>query len=256
MPVLDELSKGVRSSLASKSISIGPDLDAIENVEHWLTLLADPAPWLTASDQQRNSALFLDVSPAIYEAVYAMQAKASIVAPPDWLFPLVKYWHRMRSTVVTFNYDSLVELAYCDAVEPPSPSGTMLASDLLGIPITPADASDPIYGTVWIGDFKRGFIHTWSVDEGTLVADKVPMLIPPAATKAPFYRNRLLAAQWAEAATALNEAEEIVFMGYSAPGADRSPPWTQTTATGPPDRPAQPASYRAIVATSAAGRQS
>jgi hypothetical protein len=254
MPVLDELSKGVRSSLASKSISIGPYLDAIENVEHWLTLLADPAPWLTASDQQRNSALFLDISQAIYEVVYAMQAKASIVTPPDWLFPLVKYWHRMRSTVVTFNYDSLVELAYCDAVEPPSPSATMLASDLLGIPITPAamrttsiyghnpnetfrllklhgsldwwysgpqaDASDPIYGTVWIGDFNRGFIHTWSVGERTLIADKVPMLIPPAATKAPFYRNRLLAAQWAEAATALNEAEEIVFMGYSAPLTD------------------------------------
>jgi hypothetical protein len=50
--------------------------------------------------------------------------------------------------------------------------------------------------------------------------DKLPMLVPPAATKTPFYKNRLLAAQWAQAAEALRGAEELVLMGYSVPVTD------------------------------------
>lgn len=130
MPVLGELGIGVKSTLESRGIAIGPDLDAVENVEHWLTLLADPAPWLSSSDQMRNSALFTDVSRAIYEVVYAMQSKASVVPPPSWLFPLVNYWHRTRSTVITFNYDCLVELAYCHGVAGDPSLGGRYSSDL------------------------------------------------------------------------------------------------------------------------------
>jgi hypothetical protein len=254
MPVLGELASGVRSTLESKNIAIGPDLDAIENVEQWLTLLADPAPWLSSSDQMRNTALFTDVSTAIYEVIYAMQIKASIVPPADWLFPLVNYWHRTRSTVITFNYDCLVELAYCDGVHPAPSSGRRYPSDLVGMAVTPvilrtssmvgpgrresfkllklhgsldwwysgpqAEPSDPIYGVFWVGDFKRGIIGSVDGDNDAELADKVPMLIPPAATKGPFYRNRLLAAQWAQAAKALNEADELVLIGYSAPLTD------------------------------------
>jgi hypothetical protein len=44
--------------------------------------------------------------------------------------------------------------------------------------------------------------------------------VPPAATKTPFYKNRLLAAQWTQAAEALQNADELVLMGYSAPVTD------------------------------------
>jgi hypothetical protein len=53
-----------------------------------------------------------------------------------------------------------------------------------------------------------------------LVADKLPMIVPPAATKNVFYRNKLLATQWNQAAAALRGAEELVLMGYSAPATD------------------------------------
>ena len=29
--------------------------------------------------------------------------------PPDWLSRLVRYWHNERATVITLNYDTLVE---------------------------------------------------------------------------------------------------------------------------------------------------
>lgn len=253
MPLLHELGAGVRSTLRSRNISVGSDLDALDNVEHWLSLLAEPAPWLDSSEQMRNSALFVDVSRAIHEVLTAMQIKASIVSPPAWLFPLVKYWHRTQSTVITFNYDCLVELAYMDAVVPEFGSHTAQSSDPLAIPVTPAalrvaavvggngsqtfkllklhgsvdwwysgvrsEPSDPIYRMGWIGDFKRGIIPFYG-NWHTLIADKVPMLIPPAATKAPFYQNRLLAAQWVQAGEALRQAAELVLIGYSAPLTD------------------------------------
>jgi len=39
---------------------------------------------------------------------------AAVEPPPSWLFPLVCYWHRTQETVITFNYDCLVELAHRD----------------------------------------------------------------------------------------------------------------------------------------------
>lgn len=251
MPLLGDLSIGVKSALASKGIDIGPDLAALDDAERWLTLLGEPAPWLRLSSQMRNTALFIDVSAAIHEVVMAMQTRASLASPPPWLSPLVRHWHDTKSTVITFNYDCLVELA-CEEAKS-SATDRILGSGLYGIPITPAalrtssilggdkretfrllklhgslnwwysgpDAgqSDAIYELVWTGKFGTGITSIWE-DEDGLVTDKLPMLIPPAATKGPFYRNKLLAALWVQAAEALNNADELVLMGYSAPVTD------------------------------------
>ena len=67
MPVLGSLSDGVRSDLRAREIDIGPDLAALgDNVEQWLTSLADPGPWLSDADMKHNEALFIEVSAAIY----------------------------------------------------------------------------------------------------------------------------------------------------------------------------------------------
>jgi hypothetical protein len=84
-----------------------------------------------------------------------------------------------------------------------------------------AEQSDPIYWTGWRGRFGEGMQDLWpEFGDESLVVDKVPMLVPPAATKTPFYKNRLLAAQWTQAAEALQNADELVLMGYSAPVTD------------------------------------
>lgn len=251
MPVLSELSDGVVSNLHSRGVEIGDNLEAIADVERWLTLLADPVPWLSQAEQIRNVALFTDVSQAIYEVLNAMQTRASVERPPDWLPPLVSYWNRTRETVITFNYDCLVELAFLSTV---SRSGMYRASDLYGIPISPAaqrvggaprqrqqafkllklhgslswwysgadaEQSDPIYWTGWRGRFGEVMQPLWpEFGDEDLVVDKLPMLVPPAVTKTPFYKNRLLAAQWVQAAEALRDAEELVLMGYSVPVTD------------------------------------
>jgi hypothetical protein len=251
MPVLSELTNGVTSTLRGWGVEVGEDLEAIADVEQWLSFLGDPAPWLGSSEQGRKYALFADVSRAIYEVLSAMEKTASVQPAPPWLLTLVEYWQRTLATVVTFNYDCLVELAFLEIM---SKVGIYWASDLYAIPISPAaqrvggparqrmsafkllklhgslswwysgpdaEQSDPIYWTGWRGRFGEGTQDLWpEFGAESLVVDKVPMLVPPAATKTPFYKNRLLAAQWAQAAEALQNAEELVLMGYSAPITD------------------------------------
>jgi hypothetical protein len=48
MPLLGDLQAGVESELRNRNIEVGDDLVAIDNVERWLTVLADPAPWLSS----------------------------------------------------------------------------------------------------------------------------------------------------------------------------------------------------------------
>jgi hypothetical protein len=250
MPLLGELGERVRADLNSKHIVIGPELDAIEDVEQWLTLLAEPAPWLDLSARSRNTALFADVSTSIRDVIAKVQLEA-VKSPKDWLMTLVRHWHDTKATVITFNYDYLVERAYLD-VDHADPN--RWAPDVCPIPVTPAqlrvagvgrikpqtfkllklhgsldwwysgpysEQADPIYWMGWTRDPGGDIIPLWSEFGGELlVADKVPMLIPPTATKGPFYRNTLVAAQWRLVAEALNQAEELVMMGYSAPPTD------------------------------------
>lgn len=251
MPVLGELTKGVEDALRSRGIDVGDDLSAIGDVERWLSSLAEPAPWLSLADQLRNTALFTDVSHAIHDVINANQQTAVAAEAPNWLLPLVLHWHNTDANVITFNYDCLVELAYLDVM---TGAGAYWPWDLYTIPITPAwvragggalqklesfqllklhgslgwwysgpdaESSDPIYWMGWTGHFQEGIQPLWSTFGGErIVMDKRPMLVPPAATKGPYYKNRLLAAQWAEAAAALRDADELVIMGYSAPVTD------------------------------------
>ena len=46
------------------------------------------------------------------------------------------------------------------------------------------------------------------------------MIIPPTAVKSPYYGNGMLRANWKYAREALNEADELVMMGFSLPASD------------------------------------
>jgi hypothetical protein len=50
---------------------------------------------------------------------------------------------------------------------------------------------------------------------------KVPMIVPPAAVKSPYYGNHLIRAMWRQAAEALRKADELVIMGFSLPPSDQ-----------------------------------
>jgi hypothetical protein len=74
--------------------------------------LAEPQPWLTEQQVLRNRADFLEITQVITSVLDDAQAQALRSDPPDWLRRLLRMWIQERATVITLNYDWLVEAAY------------------------------------------------------------------------------------------------------------------------------------------------
>lgn len=117
MPTLKDLSERVFAWAGSPFQTLAGRLGG--NLEHWLTYLAQPQPWLPASQRLRNQAMFLDLSQGIHKVLSDAVAKAQMDVPmvPEWLSRLVQHWHKEETVVISFNYDTLVEVAAKRSIE-------------------------------------------------------------------------------------------------------------------------------------------
>jgi len=259
MPLMNDLDAGVRQQLPAGVMpqavaKFGGDFEA------WLSYLALNQPWLSAAENLRNQAAFLDVSRAVEKVLTAAEAWVTAESMPSWLGQLVQYWERTTATVITFNYDLLVEYAYLhthpDAVSVNDlyrmpltlansrPGGAILGSepheafDLLKLHgsrnwhysgLGDAPSNDAVFLENTPDRWRRDPDETIETDidllfeesrEPTYLVDKVPMIVPPASSKSSYYNNLGLRTQWAVAAAALAKAEELVVIGYSLPRTD------------------------------------
>ena len=96
-----------------------------------MSSLAVNKPFLRNSENLRRRALFTDVAEHIAELIDERANTASQERVPHWLQRLITIWHIDRSTVITLNYDTLVERAArsvsldCASKGPISPSQLM-----------------------------------------------------------------------------------------------------------------------------------
>ncbi|WP_406816181.1 hypothetical protein [Mycobacterium sp. M23085] len=228
----------------------------VNNFEQWLSFLIESPPWLPLAEQARNRSAFLYIADAIATTLrrrQQMTVESHKGNCPVWLSHLVDLWERHSAKVITFNYDQLVELAWLSARNIQNRARSV---DLYPAPLTPLIARTgaippapavsggfellKLHGSIgwWYsgpdgppGDVVydqgiKGF--AWSreglePDQETttrLAADRVPMIVPPAAVKSPYYNNSILRALWKSAADALNSADEVVLMGFSLPQTD------------------------------------
>jgi hypothetical protein len=263
MPTMDHLSSEVKQAVrASRLPKIpGADTPLANNFEQWLSYLVETPPWLSESHQARNRAGFSDVARAVHSVLSDCQKRAvQNGEPPEWLQPLMVYWEENAATVITFNYDLFVELAWLRSFSdgdrrlrrslylypvPITPIGTRLGYPIGGIPTADGLRLLKLHGSLsWrysgqgstpgdviydLGVFGSG----WDVDgigpvqfgngrpdADELSVDREPMIVPPAAVKSPYYNNRTLQELWRLAADALSKAEELVIMGFSLPQTD------------------------------------
>jgi hypothetical protein len=137
MPVMDELSGHVRSDLDAKGERPIPGVDTplAKNFEQWLSYLVEAPPWLTEAERALNRWGFITLTDTVYDVLWTLQLGALGTPCPDWLHALVRYWQANSCTVITFNYDLLVEIAH--AVY----TNHALAS-MYSVPITFMDARD------------------------------------------------------------------------------------------------------------------
>jgi|GEM_PF-1286402 len=134
--------------------------------EAWLARLAEDQPYARQSANLERRALFSRVSEVMWEVMVERQDKALTswegkdpsLEPNEWLYDIVSLLHQRRSTVITLNYDNLVEHAAVRSFlwGEPTTSRTVgravRADDLFGglppflPPVEVAIADDPVFG--------------------------------------------------------------------------------------------------------------
>jgi hypothetical protein len=85
--------------------------------ESWLARLAEDQPYLSQRENLERRALFSQVSEVMWEVMVERQAAVLTpgededpsLEPKEWLYDIVSLFHQRGSTVITLNYDNLVE---------------------------------------------------------------------------------------------------------------------------------------------------
>jgi len=208
------------------------------NVELWLSSLAERQPFETRSQALQNQALFDEITLLIVDLVRDLQ-KEFWRSAPGWLHRLVRLWHRRRPTILTFNYDTIVEQAM-ENLDAPGADGDIVGAMLASIPRLAVQTQ---WGSLPAKTFRLLKLHGsldwfWNPDDRSgdslvraspsapehdlraALAGKVPFVVPPLATKALFYSLSLVQEIWQEAARALASTDKVIVAGYSVPMTD------------------------------------
>lgn len=252
MPLMASLSAEIAKQLQEKG---GPEIpywsNFREDFEALLTFLYSAQPWQTRAESLRNQAGYYEVAEKVADIIRSAQSRAFSDKMPDWLPTLILQWEKQDATVITFNYDEIVERSTIQIVkdtEQPQarpylyavPLPNAFARDPAGLifgsqqwkPFTllklhgsvnwyysgeDAPFNDTVYSTLGINGWWDSSASKTNDDR---LIDKQPFIIPPTAIKNSFYNNDILRAQWKMARYALNHADELYILGYSAPKSD------------------------------------
>lgn len=244
MPLMRDLASRVVDELRISPKTLDPFQ---QDIEAWLSFLSERQPWLSESESLHNQATFLDAARAIAKTMYTLQPQTLDAVAATILDRLTASWSYTTSSIITFNYDLLVESSLRRW------NSRTCATDLYPAPL--AEREPPGSGGSWAHMPLRAPLPTlfklhgclnWmypsgpSAQQGPIILrsnyldpppahdDKVdplhsdlePLIVPPTLTKSTFYANTALRALWKGAAQALREADRVVVIGYSFPPSD------------------------------------
>lgn len=249
MPLTDTLGNKVADQLRPEGIEVPRGFSG-GRFEMWLSRLAEPQPDLDEVTNAHNHALFLRISELI-RAILLDAQNRTVEEPPLWAFQrLIGALHARRSTVATFNYDTLVERLiesqwrmdwetrhpvrghHVIQDRPPRP----YVQGMFGEGPASSFQLIKLHGSVdtfWVpGDTtgatinRLGYTQRWteqSEDTETRrlkLPGRVPFIVPPAAAKSAFYANPFTRQLWRDASEALRSASTVDIVGYSLPATD------------------------------------
>lgn len=260
MPLLADLSRDVMKRLGRSLDELRPFAG---DLEQWLSYLAQDQPWLTDSDNFRNRALFREVAETVAVTIDEAETIALQSPMPVWLSRTIWEWSDTEASIVTFNYDTLLELAT-------STNGLVTNwADIYGTPLAPRSAPGDHY--MFAAEGPRGRLFTLFKLHGStnwrfggleaptadrivltrqggtwprppvealqqssaadvsptpgrrrfIYADLEAMIVPPTGTKATYYGNRSIRAQWRTAFRTLEASDHLIIVGYSFPQTDQ-----------------------------------
>ncbi len=222
------------------------------DIESAMTYLAQDHPWLSAPDNLRNRAAFLELASAVKDVLIDAMKETARSDCPEWLLQLVGFWTKTHSQILSLNYDTLPESAarlckslhasglwpafyYPFSMPPVDPNRDLFSFDVWES--NPAFMLYKLHGSInWLysGDTLSGekTIYHAGLDDlwgGVGFAmppprykhsDKHPLIVPPVAEKGGYLRHPQLTGMWRDAAAAVRRATRIYCLGYSMPTTD------------------------------------
>jgi hypothetical protein len=243
MPTLGQLREPLNEFLGQARGFADARYPRLDNVELFLSALAEPQPHLSDSDNMRNAALFFDVAEWLSGYIHACQNYALSEAMPDWLEHLIEAWHVRRSTVEC----AVGSLALTDrngraihsedVYATPIGVGTRLGVGLFNIYqrretfklcklhgslswLRDHPTDEPWDAQVWRTPFGGRERETWADIRQRTHGLGQPMIVPPTLVKSGYLDNLYLRANWRAASEGLGSAETVVLLGYSMPAGD------------------------------------
>jgi hypothetical protein len=245
MPLMKELGPLVLGRLGLSADTLAPFGG---DVEAWLGHIGSDQPWLEDSENLRSRGLFVDGVRAIHDIIVEAQSRAE--GEPPWLNRLVAQWSHEQATILTFNYDTLLERAlarvvgargfgdlYQIALEQRQPVDAALYPST-GPTVRECPALYKLHGSVnWLHGGERApsterFVLREDHNPSYLYEDLAPFVVPPASSKSHYYDRAPLRVQWKRAAAALRQATALDVIGYSFPPSDSGTRTFLTTTTG------------------------
>lgn len=251
MPLTNELGGQVLDDLSLRDDRRIPAFgDTGLTFEDALSLLAEDQPQHSERDNRERGAVFAALLAGIVRALTQAENLAVTSGCPSWLVDLIGVLHYRSLTVITFNYDTLIEVAVNSlqlrtslGVGVINPGDVLSGSPPLPVGIdygrehhssfrllklhgsadwwcVPQDVSG---ATLNREPFHSTFGHFFRLADGdrrTLLPGREPFIVPPAAAKSTYYRNPLIRELWHTAAEELNAAKRVAFLGYSFQPAD------------------------------------
>ena len=222
--------------------------------ESWLSVLASDQPYLTEPENLEQRALFGRIARALVGTLSAIEAEVLSADADAWLYELLSVFHFQHPTVISLNYDTLLEAAvtthslwdggigrkidagYILQNTPPNPAYTGMW-DLRASLIEDTFRLIKLHGSLdwfWVSQDPTGlsllrrdslsrFGSPASVDATTRARElqgREPFIVPPATAKSEYYRVPVMRLLWTQALEALREARRVFLVGYSLPPAD------------------------------------
>lgn len=250
-PLTRELFKPCLEAMRRYRLEAADDREVLESFERlgsdmevWLSWLGGDHPWLDEASSMRNRAAFSDVSRGIASAILRAQ-NAAVVAttnPPGWLLALVRSWGERKSSVITLNYDTVVEKAFESFVPASSVLlysfglATLSGAGRLGGSADEQFSLYKLHGSISWYVFSGSLGRLSPVYDGELrrswdgpddeadilkrVGGRLPLIVPPVLGKDQYFGLPELRDQWLRADLALREAKRMFVVGYSLPATD------------------------------------
>lgn len=79
--------------------------------ETWLSRLAEDQPYLSPAENLHNRGTFTEIIAALVEVLRTREQATFCRDGPGWLFEMLSVAHHRGATVITLNYDTMIEVA-------------------------------------------------------------------------------------------------------------------------------------------------